>query len=92
MTKEQLEIAVKLNRSLEQLEWILDRLEGRCKDEIWYVSARSLAKDELKIYIWKVQRYGYYGCDFLIKVFIFVHHRMMRMKKNPMTKRLLTKI
>mgnify|MGYP004620841633 CR=1 FL=1 len=49
MTKEQLEIAVKLNRSLEQLEWILDRLEGRCKDEIWYVSTRSLTKDELRM-------------------------------------------
>lgn len=49
MTKEQLEIAVKLNRSLEQLEWILDHLEGRCKDEIWYISSRSLTKDELRM-------------------------------------------
>lgn len=49
MTKEQLEIAVKLNRSLEQLEWILDRFQGRCKDEPWYVSAHSLTKDELKM-------------------------------------------
>lgn len=49
MTKEQLEIAVALNRSLEQLEWILDCLQGRCKDEIWYVSARSLTKDELEM-------------------------------------------
>lgn len=49
MTREELEIAVELSRSLEQLELILDRLKGRCKDEIWYVSARSLAKDELKM-------------------------------------------
>ena len=50
MTKEQLEIAVELNRSLEQLELILDRLQGRCKDEIWYFSARSLlTNDELEM-------------------------------------------
>ena len=47
MTKEQLEIAVKLNRSLEQLELILDCLQGRCKDEIWYFSDSSLTKNEL---------------------------------------------
>ena len=47
MTKEQLEIAVKLNRSLEQLELILDCLNGRCKDEVLYVSSYSLTKDEL---------------------------------------------
>lgn len=49
MTKEQLEIAVNLDKSLRQLEWILDRLQGRCKDEIWYISSRSLTKDELKM-------------------------------------------
>ena len=46
MTKEQLEIAVELNRSLEQLELILDCLNGRCKDEVFYVSSFSLT-DEL---------------------------------------------
>ena len=49
MTKEQLEIAVKLNRSLEQLELILDCLNGRCKDEVLYVSSFSLTKDELEM-------------------------------------------
>ena len=49
MTKEQLEIAVELNRSLEQLELILDCLKGRCKDEVWYFSVRSLTKDELEM-------------------------------------------
>lgn len=49
MTKEQLEIAVNLDESLRQLEWILDCLQGRCKDEIWYVSTRSLTKDELRM-------------------------------------------
>lgn len=49
MTKEQLEIAVELNRSLEQLELILDCLKGRCKDEVWYFSARSLTMDELEM-------------------------------------------
>ena len=48
MTKEQLEIAVKLNRSLEQLELILDCLNGRCKNEILYVSSFSL-KNELEM-------------------------------------------
>ena len=46
MTKEQLEIAVELNRSLEQLELILDSLNGRFKNEILYVSSFSLT-DEL---------------------------------------------
>ena len=45
MTKEQLEIAVELNRSLEQLESILDCLNVY-KDEVWYVSSFSLT-DEL---------------------------------------------
>lgn len=49
MTKEQLEIAVKLNRSLEQLELILDCLNGRCKNEILYVSSFSLIKNELEM-------------------------------------------
>ena len=49
MTKEQLEIAVKLNRSLEQLESILDCLNGRCKNEILYVSSFSLIKNELEM-------------------------------------------
>lgn len=49
MTKEQLEITVKLNRSLEQLELILDCLNGRCKNEILYVSSFSLIKNELEI-------------------------------------------
>lgn len=47
MTKEQLEIAVELSRSLEQLEKILDCLEVMYKDEPWYVSSFSLTKDEL---------------------------------------------
>ena len=47
MTKEQLEIAVELSRSLEQLELILDSLNVMCKDEVWYVSSFSLTKDEL---------------------------------------------
>lgn len=42
MTKEQLEIAVELSRSLEQLELILDYLKGRRKDEVLYVSSCSL--------------------------------------------------
>lgn len=42
MTKEQLEIAVELSRSLEQLELILDFLKGRRKDEVLYVSSDSL--------------------------------------------------
>ena len=46
MTKEQLEMAVELNRSLEQLESILDCLNVY-KDEIWYISSFSLSKDEL---------------------------------------------
>ena len=45
MTKEQLEIAVKLNRSLEQLELILDCLNGRCKKEILYVTSVSLINE-----------------------------------------------
>lgn len=49
MTKEQLEIAVKLNRSLEQLELILDCLNGRCKNEILYVSSFSLINNELEM-------------------------------------------
>lgn len=49
MTKEQLEIAVKLNKSLEQLELILDCLNGRCKNEILYVSSFSLIKNELEM-------------------------------------------
>lgn len=49
MTKEQLEIAVKLNRSLEQLELILDCLNGRCKNEILYISSFSLIKNELEM-------------------------------------------
>ncbi len=49
MTKEQLEIAVELNRSLEQLELILDCLNGRCKNEILYVSSFSLIKNELEM-------------------------------------------
>lgn len=49
MTKEQLEIAVELSRSLEQLELILDCLNGRCKNEILYVSSFSLIKDELEM-------------------------------------------
>ena len=49
MKKEQLEIAVKLNRSLEQLELILDCLNGRCKNEILYVSSFSLIKNELEM-------------------------------------------
>lgn len=49
MTKEQLEIAVNLNRSLEQLKLILDCLEGRYQDEVWYVSSFSLSKDELEM-------------------------------------------
>ena len=49
MTKEQLEIAVKLNRSLEQLELILDCLNGRCKGEVLYVSSFSLIKNELEM-------------------------------------------
>lgn len=49
MTKEQLEIAVELNRSLEQLELILDCLKGRCKDEVLYVSSYSLTKNELEM-------------------------------------------
>ena len=49
MTKEQLEIAVKLNSSLEQLELILDCLNGRCKNEILYVSSFSLIKNELEM-------------------------------------------
>lgn len=49
MTKEQLEIAVKLNRSLKQLELILDCLNGRCKNEILYVSSFSLIKNELEM-------------------------------------------
>ena len=49
MTKEQLEIAVELSRSLEQLELILDCLQGRYKDEIWYFSASRLTKDELEM-------------------------------------------
>lgn len=49
MTKEQLEIAVKLYRSLEQLELILDCLNGRCKNEILYVSSFSLIKNELEM-------------------------------------------
>ena len=48
MTKEQLEIAVELNRSLEQLESILDGLNVY-KDEVWYVSSFSLSKDELEM-------------------------------------------
>lgn len=46
MTKEQLEMAVELNRSLEQLESILDCLSVY-KDEVWYISSFSLSKDEL---------------------------------------------
>ena len=42
MTKEQLEIAVELSRSLEQLELILDCLKGRREDEVLYVSSYSL--------------------------------------------------
>lgn len=49
MTKEQLEIAVKLNRSLEQLESILDHLQGRCKNEILYVTSFSLNRNELEM-------------------------------------------
>ena len=49
MTREELEIAVKLSRSLEQLELILDCLEGRCKDEVLYVSSYSLTKNELEM-------------------------------------------
>ena len=49
MTKEKLEIAVKLSRSLEQLELILDCLNGRCKNEILYVSSFSLIKNELEM-------------------------------------------
>ena len=49
MTKEQLEIAVELSRSLEQLELILDSLIVMCKDEVWYVSSSSLTKDELEM-------------------------------------------
>ena len=49
MTKEQLEIAVELSRSLEQLELILDCLNGRCKNEILYVSSFSLIKNELEM-------------------------------------------
>lgn len=49
MTKEQLEIAVKLNRSLEQLELILNCLNGRCKKEILYVTSVSLIKNELEM-------------------------------------------
>ena len=49
MTKEQLEIAVELNRSLEQLEWILDCLKGRRKDEVLYVSFFSSRKIELEM-------------------------------------------
>lgn len=49
MTKEQLEIAVELSRSLEQLELILDSLNVMCKDEVWYVSSFSLTKDELEM-------------------------------------------
>lgn len=49
MTKEQLEIAVELNRSLEQLELILDCLNGRCKNEVWYVTSFSLTKNELEM-------------------------------------------
>ena len=49
MTKEKLEMAVKLNRSLEQLELILDCLNGRCKNEILYVSSFSLIKNELEM-------------------------------------------
>ena len=48
MTKEQLEIAIELNRSLEQLESILDCLNVY-KDEVWYVSSFSLTKDELEM-------------------------------------------
>ena len=44
MTREELEIAVGLNRSLEQLELILDCLKGRCKDEVLYVSSYRLLK------------------------------------------------
>ena len=39
-------MAVELNRSLEQLESILDCLNVY-KDDVWYVSSFSLAKDEL---------------------------------------------
>ena len=46
MTKEQLEMAVELNRSLEQLESILDYLNVY-KDEVWYVSSFRLLKYEL---------------------------------------------
>ena len=49
MTKEKLEIAVKLNRSLEQLELILDHLNGRCKYEVLYVSSFSLTNNELEM-------------------------------------------
>ena len=49
MTKEQLEIAVELSRSLEQLELILDCLNVMCKDEVWYVTSSSLTKDELEM-------------------------------------------
>jgi hypothetical protein len=48
MTKEQLEIAVKLSRSLKQLESILDCLNVY-KDEVWYISSFSLSKDELEM-------------------------------------------
>ena len=48
MTKEQLEMAVELNRSLEQLESILDCLNVN-KNEVWYVSSFSLTKDELEM-------------------------------------------
>ena len=48
MTKEQLEMAVELNRSLEQLESILDCLNVN-KNEVWYVSSSSLTKDELEM-------------------------------------------
>lgn len=44
MTKEQLEIAVKLNRSLEQLKLILDCLNGRCKEEL-KIKSRNYKND-----------------------------------------------
>lgn len=49
MTKEQLKRAVKLDRSLEQLKLILSRLQGKCRDEKWYVAAPSVTADELEM-------------------------------------------
>jgi hypothetical protein len=49
MTGEQLKRAVELDRSLKQLKLILSRLQGKCKDDVWYFSSLSLTEDGLKM-------------------------------------------